>query len=131
MLLILYVSAKSIWGGLLLPLALWTVSIGGDSATGPGWVRHTWGAGQVLQHRICILIYEVTSNVSLPFFCEVPPPPNRALEVIFPMKIKPSNKFCCSEKCQQSHVCGEVKVVYFYTKFVNRFLKPTKNCTGP
>ncbi len=25
----------------------------------------------------------------------------------------------CSEKCQQSHVCGEVKVIYFYTKFVN------------
>ncbi len=23
-------------------------------------------------------------------------------------------------KCQQSHVYGEIKVVYFYTKFVNR-----------
>ncbi len=78
----------SIWGGGLLPLALWTVSMGGDSATGPGWVLHTWGAGQVLQHRICILIYEVTSNVSLPFFCEEPLPPQPSIRGNIPNENK-------------------------------------------
>ncbi len=32
----------------------------------------------------------------------------------------------CSEKCQQSQVCGEVKVVYFYTKFVIDLLNQRK-----
>ncbi len=46
----------------------------------------------------CILLYEVTSNLLLPFFGEVPLhffgevplPPTRASEVIFSMIIKPA-----------------------------------------
>ncbi len=72
----------------------------------------------------------MNSNVLLPFFGDVPlPHPWLSIRGNIPNVNKTLNKILqnsCSEKCQQNHVCGEVKVIQFYTKSVNWSFRPTK-----